>query len=618
MLDPIRREDHIVMGEREEEQAASPGGVTIEAVRAVETGNEITSIWFADGAGGGDGTMGNETDLATAVSDPGAGDRAGRLIVAYGGSGDLTGNVTLDTNQILLGGATPLAIEGLTSGTLATYDPMGARPTIIDGAAGSAPIVTLADRAFVTGIDFTGTNDLLLANLNDAALFGNGADDVIIRDITVSDAGAALVLLGGTKATVEDFAASTTAMDGLASNAYGIFAQGASGASFTDIDVSTFEYGIALESGSSATVTMATVDDTGVGFRLSQSTATVTTLDVDDSFIGVDITDSTSATLSDIDVDGSGDRGISIVRSTGVSLDLFTVSNTTGNGLTIQNTPLAATGTTVTVSNGTLTNNGGGPTAQSDVLLVQTRGVTLTDVSSSGYLTSVANQAAVFVSQSSDVTFSNVDVDGLRGAVVTTRSGIAIGNASQNVTVSGSDVSNVVTAGVIISQSTDVTYQAAAGDPFSITNAGATGLYIANATNVTVQNGEIRDTGAVSAFFDVGGILVQGTVGTTTQVTLSNIDVIGADSPNPTAYGVGIMPAGTPTTVSVTLNDVDVDGGAGMTTTHGYRFEVGSSSSLTLGGMGNDTTNVSTACQIVGSPTSTIQINGNSEPGTTC
>src|SRR5688572_492200 len=75
MLDPIRREDHIVMGDREEEQVGSPGGVTIDAVMAIETGNEITSIWFADGAGGGDGTMGNETDLATAVSDPGAGDQ---------------------------------------------------------------------------------------------------------------------------------------------------------------------------------------------------------------------------------------------------------------------------------------------------------------------------------------------------------------------------------------------------------------------------------------------------------------------------------------------------------------------------------------------------------------
>ena len=624
MLDPIRREDHIVTGERQEMQAGTPGMVTIEAVRAVETGNEITSIWFADGAGGGDGTQGNETDLATAVTDPGAGDQVGRLIVAYGGSGNLTGNVTLAVDQILLGGTTPLAIQGITSGNLATYDPlssnpMGARPTIIDGAAGASPIVTLADGDFVTGVDLAGTNDLLLANVTDAALFGNGADDLIIRDVTVSDAGAALVLLGGTNAMVEDFTASTTAMDGLASNAYGIFANGATGGSYTDIELMTFEYGLVLESGSSGTVTTALLEDTGFGFRLSQSTATVTTLTVNDSFIGVDIADSTSATLSDIDVDGSGNRGISIVRSSGVSLDQFTISNTIGNGLTIQNTPMAATGTTVTVSNGTLTNNGGGMVAQSDVLLVQTKGINMSNVTSSGYLTSAGNQAAIAVSQSSDVTLDNVDVNGLRGAVVTTRSGIGVGNSSQNVTITGSDVSNVVTIGVTIAQSTDVMFQGGATDPFSITNAGSTGLYITNATNVTVQDGAVTDTGALSAFMDVGGILAQGTVGTTTQVTLSNIDVIRADSASPNAYGVGVMPGGTPTTVNVTLNDVDVDGGAGMVTTRGFNFVVGiGGSSLTVSGTGNNTANVADSCQFTGVPIGTVQIDGVSEPGTNC
>ena len=119
MLDPIRRENHIVTGEREDMQAGTPATLEIEAVRAVETDSEITSIWFADGAGGGDGTQGNETTLGAAVAGAGA----GGLVVALGGSGDLAGNVTLANDQILLGGASTLQIQGLTTSTMATYAP---------------------------------------------------------------------------------------------------------------------------------------------------------------------------------------------------------------------------------------------------------------------------------------------------------------------------------------------------------------------------------------------------------------------------------------------------------------------------------------------------------------
>src|SRR5688500_17513830 len=154
------------MAEREESVAATPGTATVEAVRAVETGNEITSIWFADGAGGGDGTQGNETDLGTAVTGAGM----GGLIVALGGNGDLTGNVALTTNQILLGGDSPLDIENLSGGVTATYDPMGTRPLIVDGSAGATPVLTLGNNNLVVGFSIAGTNDGNLNDLDDAVI----------------------------------------------------------------------------------------------------------------------------------------------------------------------------------------------------------------------------------------------------------------------------------------------------------------------------------------------------------------------------------------------------------------------------------------------------------------
>jgi hypothetical protein len=271
MLDPIRREDHIVTADREEMQAATPGSVTVEAVKSVETDNEITSIWFADGAGGGDGTMGNETDLATAVSDPGAGDQVGRLIVAYGGSGDLTDNVTLATNQILLGGATTLAVSNLSGSVTAVYDPAGARPMIVDGSGRTAPIVRLADGVFVTGVDLTGSSDGSQTMFNDAALYGNGADDVLLRDIVVSNAGNALVLEGGTGARVEQFSASTTYADIIAAQTSAIHLRGATGASFVNLKLSNYTRAVDFQAGSSGTIRTATITNVGGGIRLDAS-----------------------------------------------------------------------------------------------------------------------------------------------------------------------------------------------------------------------------------------------------------------------------------------------------------------------------------------------------------
>jgi hypothetical protein len=619
MLDPIRREDHIVMGEREEMQAGSPGGVTIDAVMAVETGNEITSIWFADGAGGGDGTMGNETDLATAVSDPGAGDQAGRLIVAYGGSGDLTGNVTLATDQILLGGSTTLAISDLSTGTVtAVYDPAGARPMIVDASSHTVKIVTLADGAFVTGIDLTGSNDGVQTTFDDAALYGNGADNLLLRDIAVSNAGNALVLEGGMGARVEQFTASASYADVIAAQTSAIHFRGATGADLVDLTISGYTRGVDFQAGSSGTIRTASITNVGGGIRLDSSsadlggTAPADNITIRDSQAGIEIQNSTNVTATNIDIDNASVRGIIVATSSAVILDDFTISNSDGNGLMIVGTPMVAGAARAVVArNGTLANNGGGPVALAD-LFVSGSDVELTDITSSGYTPTIANQPAVFLSQAIDVEMNNVDVSGAGGP----SSGITVANNSQDIVITGSDVTNVAGFGVILSQVDNVTFQGDGGTPFNIQNTGSTGLLIVDARNTLVENGVITNTGGSSAYLDAGGILVQGVVGKVTQVALRNIDVTGADSPNPEAYGVYVIPVGAPTQVDIELTNIHVDGGAGMTTTRGFYFV--DSGPTNLSGTGNTTVNVPDACHVLGSPSGSVEINGNSEPGTTC
>jgi hypothetical protein len=177
-------------------------------------------------------------------------------------------------------------------------------------------------------------------------------------------------------------------------------------------------------------------------------------------------------------------------------------------------------------------------------------------------------------------------------------------------------VTNVAGFGVILSQVDNVTFQGDGGTPFNIQNTGSTGLLIVDARNTLVENGVITNTGGSSAYLDAGGILVQGVVGKVTQVALRNIDVTGADSPNPEAYGVYVIPVGAPTQVDIELTNIHVDGGAGMTTTRGFYFV--DSGPTNLSGTGNTTVNVPDACHVLGSPSGSVEINGNSEPGTTC
>jgi hypothetical protein len=379
MLDPIRREDHIVMGDREETVAGTPGAATVEAVRSVETGNEITSIWFADGAGGGDGTEGNETDLGTAVTGAGM----GGLIVALGSNGDLTGNVTLAADQILLGGDSPLEIENLSGGVTATYNPGDTRPLIVDGSAGAAPVLTLGNGNLVVGFNIVGTNDGNLNDLDDAVIVGNGVSDIVIRDVAAFDGGAGLLLTGASNVGLDLFQSFQSHV--------GIAMFGVNGVTMKDTGVDGALGMVAPQ--------------TTIGLYIEDSTNVVT--------------DSSGSDLTITDIGGLAGVGL-IVNSTGAGLtsniliDGFNISLTTSNGVSIFG------GTNLTLTNGTIADvNTVGPNT------------------SGGGISISASAAAGPIG----IALDNIDISGVSGTgTVPMRSAVQIAANNGSVTASFTDV----------------------------------------------------------------------------------------------------------------------------------------------------------------------------------
>jgi Inverse autotransporter, beta-domain/Right handed beta helix region len=345
MLDPIHREDHLVIGHRTETSGTGPG---LEAVVADETGDVITSIYFANGTGGGDGTQGNPTTLATAVAA--AGD--GGLIVGLGGSGNLAGNIELQQNQILLGGASTLPVHGITSGTTATFVPGGARPTIVDTSGGTIRVVRLGpflgSGATLKGVSVVGSNNGSTFDTNDAAIIANEVDGALVRDVDVTGAGVGVWLANSTNLVVDGF---TT--NALGASAIGVLAIGASNVTMTNLTIATAERGILLLSDDNVVMDQVTVSNPsfrGVDIAIS-SAVTLSNFQITGSVVGVQVqTNNGAVTLATGSVSGASVSGVTVQQESTTG-SLVTVNNVAVDGLS-GGVPFTSTGVTFLVSSG--------------------------------------------------------------------------------------------------------------------------------------------------------------------------------------------------------------------------------------------------------------------------
>jgi parallel beta helix pectate lyase-like protein/inverse autotransporter-like protein with beta domain len=536
MLDPIRREHHIVTGEREEAQAGTPSIVEIEAVKAVETGNEITSIWFADGAGGGDGTMGNETDLATAVSNPGAGDQQGRLIVALGGSGNLAGNVTMADDQILLGGASTLQVMGLTSGTMRTYAPGGARPTIVDASNAGNAAVLLADGNLLAGFDTRGTVVVTLGSIN---ILGVGTDGLIARDLGAGVRGSGIHINGG----------SAISIDGLTFDGGTDPTVGGSAVSLNNVSNATLN-DISFQNAGTGILVF---NSTDVSISDVTSTNSLTAVDIQSS---IDVAvDQVNATFTLPITSGSPIRAVAVRRAFAAlpapsDIDISNVTFTANTAHAVMRGVDVADASDVSVTTANVTNTAHG------VVLVGVTGATVTDLT----VTNAVGAAANFQSS------SNVTLTGLDGSNVAT--GLFTFGGT-NITVTDVDLTGVASSGATITNTTDLTVTGFTAVGLG-TAPGSTriGIQLSNASNVSFTDVDVSQFhrgiaasgGANHDFTDVTLDFVD------TGVILSGVTDFGLTNATMTDVqgGVSVNAAGTAASQDVRLTNVDIAARAGI------------------------------------------------------
>jgi hypothetical protein len=503
MLDPIRREDHIVTGEREQSQAGTPFTVELEAVEAVETGNEITSIWFADGVGGGDGTMGNETELAGAVAGAGI----GGLIVALGGNGDLTGNVTLATDQILLGGASTLDVKGVSSGTVLTYGPAGARPTIIDDGTGATAVVQLADGNLLAGFDTQSVSINIL---------GNSVDDLIARDVSTGGLGSGMAIIGGTNIEVTGFGYRRTTQ---ANNGFGLRLADVTGADLDQLRLENAQWGAMIFESSDIDVTGVTAINNATGLNLVSSTDVMVN--------GVEV--SFAGPLSGV----SGVRGIAISRDSILATipSAIDISNVTVTGP-------ATGGSLAAIDVRDATDVSVTGLDASDVL----QGLSLTSVSgftASDIDVTNASSTGVTITSSSDITVDDLTIAGLGTGPGTTTIGVQL-QSSMNASFTNLDISDFH-RGIFVTGGQNLDFTDAVMDNVN------TGAILNGAVDVGITNATMTDV--------TGGVSVNASGAVASQdIRLINVDIAGRAGIIGASAGIQFFSVN-----GATLTDITVD-----------------------------------------------------------
>ena len=143
-----------------------------ERAKFARTGETISEVLIVDGATGTPGTV---------IS----GAQANSLVIAQGGSGDITPAATIDMpdGQVILGGGSGLLVIGCESGARAYFDAPGSRGTFSISAGDFVDLIHGADNARIQGVDLVTMDDF------SAAIRLDNDTNVLIEDVQTATSG---------------------------------------------------------------------------------------------------------------------------------------------------------------------------------------------------------------------------------------------------------------------------------------------------------------------------------------------------------------------------------------------------------------------------------------------
>jgi hypothetical protein len=168
MVDRVRRDVDIVT---QAGAFGNPEDVIVDGLTV-----KTHTIYFADANGGGNGSKGNPTDLASAVSGAPANSHA--IIVVQGNAGAIgvDNPLQLQDGQALIGGKSTVKLTGADSGQTVDFHAPGKRPTLV-GANPNQDLIQLTPdgQNRVTGLNLTGSfyNGIFGFNVERAIITGN-------------------------------------------------------------------------------------------------------------------------------------------------------------------------------------------------------------------------------------------------------------------------------------------------------------------------------------------------------------------------------------------------------------------------------------------------------------
>jgi uncharacterized repeat protein (TIGR01451 family) len=327
---------------------------TISSGAGSDTGTVVLTVtdmlWFINNTPGAcsvgcDGRLSHPyTTLAAfdAVDGTvGAGNpEAGDDIFLYTGSGNYSGPLTLENNQILIGQGAPASISAITGITPAPdSDPLpstGGTPPVITTTAAAAAGITLAQNDQVHGVSLT-TSGTAIRNTPTAPVGNLLLNTITINNTTTVGAGVTLNAGGTAEATGVNTIATGT---GSALNVTNTNI-GAAGMTFRSISSSGGTvFGITLNNtGSAGGLTVTGNGTPGSGGTIQNKTGSLATQGT-----GISLTSTASVSLAWMSIQGNQNYGIRGTGVSGFTLDNSVVGTVTKNGNSATVDPNPVTG----------------------------------------------------------------------------------------------------------------------------------------------------------------------------------------------------------------------------------------------------------------------------------